>query len=107
SLKQTIDGRIRAGGGYVAKQGPDQYFGGFNSEELIEQRKTVLSLFPSIEKYDVDFTYTGGEADCIDHIALLGEILEIKGYIIATGFSGDGFTLSPSVGLVLVEIAQG
>lgn len=107
SLKQTIDGRIRAGGGYVSKPGPNPYFGRFNKEELDEQRKTVLSLFPDIEPYATDFTYAGVEADCIDHIPILGEIPEVKGYILAAGFSGHGFTLSPTIGKVIAEVAQG
>lgn len=107
SLKQTVDGRIRAGGGYDAKPGPSPYLGRLNQEELDEQRKTVLSLFPTIEAYDVNFTYTGAEAHCIDHIPILGKTPEVKGYIIAAGFSGHGFTLSPTIGLVIAEIAQG
>lgn len=107
SLKQTIDGRIRAGGGYTTKPGPDIYTGRFNEEELNEQRKAVLSIVPSIEKYEVDFTYYGVEAHCIDHIPILGPIPEVEGYIIAAGFSGHGFTLSPTIGKVIAEVAQG
>lgn len=106
SLKQTIDGRIRAGGGYTTKPGPNAYRGRYNAEDLEEQRKTVLSILPSAKKYEVDFTYYGVEAHSIDHIPILGPIPEIKGYLIAAGFSGHGFTLSPAVGMVLAEIAQ-
>lgn len=106
SLKQTIDGRIRAGGGYSTKPGPDEYSGVFNEESLNQQRETVLSIIPEAEKYEIDFTYYGAEAHCIDEIPILGEVSEVSGYIIAAGFSGHGFTLSPGVGQVISEIAQ-
>ncbi|WP_368654648.1 NAD(P)/FAD-dependent oxidoreductase [Ornithinibacillus sp. 4-3] len=107
SLKQTIDGRIRAGGGYITKPGPDKYTGIFNEEELEEQRNTVLSLLPAVEAYEIDFTYYGAEAYCIDNIPILGPIPEVEGYLIAAGFSGHGFTLSPAIGMVMAEVAQG
>ncbi|WP_368653860.1 NAD(P)/FAD-dependent oxidoreductase [Ornithinibacillus sp. 4-3] len=107
SLKQTIDGRIRAGGGYAAKPGPKEYTGRFNEIDLEKQRKTVLSIIPSIEEYDVDFTYYGIEAHCVDNIPILGPIPEVEGYLIAAGFSGHGFTLSPAIGMVIAEVAQG
>lgn len=106
SLKQTIDGRIRAGGGYSSKPGPNKYTGLFNEESLKEQRNTVLSIIPAIKDYEVDFTYYGAEAHCIDDIPILGPIPEIRGYLLAAGFSGHGFTISPAVGQVLSEIAQ-
>lgn len=107
SLKQTIDGRIRAGGGYNTKPGPNPYLGRFNKEELEEQRETVLSLLPGLEKYEVDFTYYGVEAHCIDDIPILGPVPEVEDYVIAAGFSGHGFTLSPAIGMVIAEVAQG
>lgn len=107
SLKQTIDGRIRAGGGYTTKPGPDIYSGRFNEEDLKEQREAVLSIVPSLDRYEVDFTYYGVEAHCIDNIPILGPIPEVEGYIIAAGFSGHGFTLSPTIGKVIAEVAQG
>ncbi|MGM0922072.1 MAG: NAD(P)/FAD-dependent oxidoreductase [Bacillota bacterium] len=106
SLKQTIDGRIRAGGGYSTKPGPNKYTGLFNEESLKEQRNTVLSIIPAIKDYEVDYTYYGAEAHCIDDIPILGPIPEMTGYLLATGFSGHGFTISPAVGQVLSEIAQ-
>ncbi|MFY0760389.1 FAD-binding oxidoreductase [Metabacillus dongyingensis] len=106
SLKQTIDGRVRAGGGYATKPGPNKYTGLFNEESLKEQRNTVLSIIPAIKDYEVDFTYYGAEAHCSDDIPILGPIPEITGYLLAAGFSGHGFTISPAVGQVLSEIAQ-
>ncbi|MFE8696422.1 NAD(P)/FAD-dependent oxidoreductase [Cytobacillus sp. FJAT-53684] len=106
SLKQTIDGRIRAGGGYSTKPGPDEYSGVFNEESLNQQRETVISIIPEAEKYGIDFTYYGAEAHCIDDIPILGEVPEVLGYILAAGFSGHGFTLSPGVGQVISEIVQ-
>lgn len=106
SLKQTIDGRIRAGGGYSTKPGPNQYSGCYNEESLNEQRRTVLSIIPKIKCYEVDFTYYGAEAHSIDEVPILGPVPEVSGYLIAAGFSGHGFTISPAVGQVISELAQ-
>ncbi|MBM7095174.1 FAD-binding oxidoreductase [Bacillus sp. H-16] len=106
SLKQTVDGRIRAGGGYPAKPGPDEFTGTFNKESLLEQRKTVISIFPELRDTEVDFTYYGAEGYCKDHVPILGKVPNIEGYLLATGFSGHGFTLSPGVGQVLSDMAQ-
>lgn len=106
SLKQTIDGRIRAGGGYSAKPGPDPYTGLFNQESLDEQRNVVTSIIPDAENYPVDFIYHGVEAHSVDDIPILGPVPEVEGYILATGFSGHGFTLSPGIGQVISDIVQ-
>ncbi|WP_158735632.1 FAD-binding oxidoreductase [Alteribacillus sp. YIM 98480] len=106
SLKQTIDGRIRAGGGYAAKKGPDRYTGIFNEESLFRQRKTAESIIPSMKDYQVDFVYHGVEGHCVDDIPILGAMPNVSGYLLAAGFSGHGFTLSPAVGQVLAEMAQ-
>lgn len=107
SLKQTIDGRIRAGGGYSTKPGPSPYLGRFNQNELAKQRETVLKLIPSLSAYEVDYTYYGVEAHCVDDIPILGPVPEVEGYFIAAGFSGHGFTLSPAIGMVISEVVQG
>lgn len=106
SLKQTIDGRIRAGGGYTTKPGPDAYTGRFNREDLEAQRQTVLEIIPAAKDYEVDFTYYGVEAHSVDDVPVLGEVPEVSGYLIAAGFSGHGFTISPAVGNVLADLAQ-
>jgi sarcosine oxidase, subunit beta len=106
SLKQTIDGRIRAGGGYSTKPGPDEFSGTFNEESLRQQRDTVLSIVPIVKEYGVDFTYYGAEAHSMDEVPILGPIPEVSGYLLAAGFSGHGFTISPAVGQVLSELAQ-
>lgn len=107
SLKQTIDGRIRAGGAHVANPGPNKYSGRFNEDALEDQRNATLSIVPSAGKYEVDFTYRGVEAHSKDDIPILGTIPEVKGYLIAAGFSGHGFAISPAIGMVFSEMAQG
>jgi|SRR5699024_8969437 len=106
SLKQTIDGRIRAGGGYQTKPGRDEYHGIFNRENLEEQRKIVNNLIPESKNYEVDFTYYGAEAHSIDDIPILGKEPNKQGYVIASGFSGHGFTISPAIGETIAKISQ-
>lgn len=106
SLKQTIDGRLRAGGGYTTLPGPDQYTGRYNEADLLDQRNTVLKIIPAAKDYEVDFTYYGAEAHCVDDIPILGAVPEVDGYYIAAGFSGHGFTLSPAIGDMMAQVAQ-
>ncbi|RKQ28681.1 NAD(P)/FAD-dependent oxidoreductase [Oceanobacillus halophilus] len=106
SLKQTMDGRIRAGGGYQSDPGPTKFSATYSEESLNEQRKQVLSVLPEASSYPVDFTYYGIEAQCVDEVPILGSIPDIEGYLLATGFSGHGFTLSPGIGQVMADIVQ-
>lgn len=106
SLKQTRDGRLRAGGGYESNPGPTKFQATFSKESLSKQRQEVVSVLPKAINYEVDFTYYGVEAQCIDGVPILGSVPEIEGYILATGFSGHGFTLSPGVGQIVADIVQ-
>lgn len=107
SLKQTRDGRIRAGGGYDSKPGPNKYAAVFSEESLSKQRKEVISVLPEAARYPIDFTYYGVEAQSLDNIPIIGPVPGLEGYLLATGFSGHGFTLSPGIGQVVAELAQG
>jgi sarcosine oxidase subunit beta len=43
------------------------------------------------------------EAHAFDELPVLGTVDGLEGYLLATGFSGHGFALAPSVGVVLTE----
>lgn len=41
-----------------------------------------------------------------DHLPIIGRPAGIDGYIVAAGFSGHGFCLSPAVGRTLCDLAR-
>jgi sarcosine oxidase subunit beta len=43
------------------------------------------------------------EACTLDLLPIIGEVGDVEGYLLATGFSGHGFALAPSVGALLAE----
>lgn len=107
SLKQTIDGRLRAGGGYSSNPGKDEFSATFSKESLDSQRQQVLSVLPKAVDSPVDYTYYGVEAECEDGVPILGAVPNIGGYFLATGFSGHGFTLAPGIGVAMSELISG
>ncbi|WP_020008217.1 NAD(P)/FAD-dependent oxidoreductase [Salinicoccus albus] len=106
SLKQTKDGKLRAGGGYDSGPGHNKFTGTYSEKSLTEQRKAVLSVLPEAQSYAVDFTYNGAEAESIDGVPIIGGVPDLKNYFLATGFSGHGFTLAPAIGQYIAELIQ-
>jgi sarcosine oxidase, subunit beta len=49
-------------------------------------------------------TWTGLEAICVDHVPVLGPVDEVEGFLLACGFSGHGFALSPQIGVLMREL---
>jgi sarcosine oxidase subunit beta len=51
--------------------------------------------------------WAGLEAFTPDDLPVLGPVLGVDGLLVAAGFSGHGFALSPIVGDVLARLALG
>lgn len=66
----------------------------------------ILSYFPKMADFKVIRTWAGYIDDCADHIPVISHIEEVPGLIIACGFSGHGFGISPSVGMLLSEMVM-
>lgn len=64
----------------------------------------ILKYFPSLQDAKIVRTWAGWIDDCADHVPVISEVEEVPGLILACGFSGHGFGISPTVGMLLSEM---
>ncbi|MFW6022045.1 MAG: NAD(P)/FAD-dependent oxidoreductase [Halanaerobiaceae bacterium] len=66
----------------------------------------IMKYFPVLKNLKVIRTWAGYIDDCADHIPVISHVEEVPGLIIASAFSGHGFGISPTVGMLLSEMAM-
>ena len=64
-------------------------------------------VYPSVATAPFARGWAGLEAFTPDEIPVLGPVPGIHGLLVAAGFSGHGFALSPAIGDVLARLALG
>lgn len=65
----------------------------------------IIKYFPALENAKIVRTWGGWVDQCADHVPVISYVDEVPGLILACGFSGHGFGISPAVGLTLSEMA--
>jgi len=108
SLKQLDDGAYLIGGGWPARVTDHAA----NRYEIIEESvagslETARAVYPPLGGLAVTQRWAGLEAFTPDALPVIGPVPGIAGLLIATGFSGHGFALSPLVGDLLARLALG
>jgi sarcosine oxidase subunit beta len=71
-------------------------------EKLVE---AALLRVPCLERANIMNGWAGLYDTSPDHHAILGRANEVRGLLIAVGFSGHGFMHAPAVGATLAELA--
>lgn len=66
----------------------------------------IMGYFPDMAHLKIIRTWAGYIDDCADHIPVISHVEEVPGLILACGFSGHGFGISPTVGLLLSEMVM-
>lgn len=66
----------------------------------------IMNYFPDLSEIKVVRSWAGWMDSCADHVPVISKVDECPGLILACGFTGHGFGIAPSVGLVLSELAQ-
>ncbi len=66
--------------------------------------RAILSYFPRLKNTKIVRTWAGAMDDCIDKVPVISWVEEVPGMVLACGFSGHGFGISPIVGLLLSEL---
>ena len=67
--------------------------------------KRAIDVLPMLSKAPIRRTW-GGLLDLTpDNLPILDQVSNIKGLIIASGFSGHGFGIGPAVGDILADLA--
>ena len=108
SLKQLMDGAYLIGGGWPARIVDHAT----NRWEVLEDSvkaslEVASSVYPVLSECALAESWAGLEAFTPDELPILGPVPGIDGLLVAAGFSGHGFALSPVVGDVLARLAQG
>jgi sarcosine oxidase subunit beta len=108
SLKQLDDGAYLIGGGWPARI--TDHAG--NRYEVLEESvgsslETARAVFPPVGACALARSWAGLEAFTPDDLPLLGPVPGIGGLLVAAGFSGHGFALSPMIGDILARLALG
>jgi len=108
SLKQLDDGAYLIGGGWPARV--TDHAG--NRYEMLDESvraslETASAVFPAVGECALARSWAGLEAFTPDDLPILGPVPGISGLLVATGFSGHGFALSPMIGDILARLATG
>lgn len=98
SLKQLPDGAFLLGGGWPGTIGEYRRSYILRPESIDGNWTTASELFPAVARQKMESAWCGLEAESIDEIPFIGALSEWPGLILALGFSGHGFALSPAVG---------
>lgn len=67
----------------------------------------IMKYIPKLADAKIVRTWAGYEDVCADGIPVISEIDEVPGMILACGFTGHGFGISPIVGQLLAQMAAG
>lgn len=86
---------------------PDNEQGDVSMDQVVEVGAQVAERFPSFETAGLAASWTGVYDVTPDWNPVLGRLPDVPGLLVAYGFSGHGFKLSPMVGRVLAQEALG
>jgi sarcosine oxidase subunit beta len=99
-FRQEVDGLLLSG--------PLDLKSSFNLnvdyEAMAEASENAMDRVPILENARIARGWAGLYEISPDHHAILGQVPEIEGFILANGFSGHGFQHSPAVGKVIAEL---
>lgn len=104
SLKQLPDGRFLLGGGWPGTFGLDKVRGETLTENIAANVAEAVSILPAVANVPVERAWLGIEALTRDEVPILGPVDGLDGLILATGFCGHGFALSPAVGKAIADL---
>ncbi|CAN5707786.1 FAD-dependent oxidoreductase [soil metagenome] len=110
SLKQLMNGRYLIGGGWPASvyQDIEAPLARNRHDSITGSANHSSAIWPALLKTKVLRVWAGLEAETDDVVPILGPIDHLDGVVMATGFSGHGFALSPYIGVLIADhIATG
>lgn len=98
SLKQLPDGRYLLGGGWPGQFALAEPRGTVIEENIANNHAEAVGILPDVSRAVVQESWIGIDAHAHDEVPVLGHVDGFDGLVVATGFSGHGFALSPAVG---------
>ena len=108
SLKQLADGAYLIGGGWPARIVDEAE----NRWEVLDDSvrgslDTARAVYLPLGARSLARSWAGIEAFTPDDLPVLGPVPAVDGLLVAAGFSGHGFALTPMVGDVLARLGLG
>lgn len=67
----------------------------------------IMKYFPCLADAKIVRTWAGWIDECADHVPVISRVEEVPGLILACGFTGHGFGIAPTAGLLLSQMAAG
>jgi sarcosine oxidase subunit beta len=67
----------------------------------------IMKYFPDLKEAKIVRTWAGWIDECKDHVPVISHVEEVPGLILACAFTGHGFGISPTVGMLLSEMVEG
>jgi sarcosine oxidase subunit beta len=110
SLKQLMNGRYLIGGGWPASVYQDSAapLARNRHDSITGSASHSSAIWPALLQTKVLRVWAGLEAETDDVVPILGPVDHLEGFIMASGFSGHGFALSPYIGVLIADyIATG
>jgi sarcosine oxidase subunit beta len=105
SLKQLSHGQYLIGGGWPATVYMDRPrpIGMNRQGSITGSAEASSSVWPVLLKTSVVRVWSGLEAETSDVVPIIGPVPQMDHFLLATGFSGHGFALSPYIGVLIAE----
>ncbi|MGH7353644.1 MAG: NAD(P)/FAD-dependent oxidoreductase [Candidatus Rokuibacteriota bacterium] len=106
SLKQLGDGAYLIGGGWPARitdHAGNRY--AILDDSVAASLEVARRIYPPVGSGAPARQWAGLEAFTPDGLPTIGPVPDVEGLLVAAGFSGHGFALSPVVGDVLARLA--
>jgi sarcosine oxidase, subunit beta len=104
SLKQIPTGSYLIGGGWDGTVRQERRFGRVQFDSIAGSAAHSSTIFPILKRTRLLRAWTGLEAMTVDEVPILGPVPEVSGFLLACGFSGHGFALSPEIGVIMREL---
>ncbi|MDQ7089431.1 MAG: FAD-dependent oxidoreductase [Methylococcales bacterium] len=104
SFKQMQNGTLVIGGVHLAKLNFQKQSTEMDWNKLSESAKTVMALFPQLEKVRIVRAWAGLEGFMPDNLPIISASSTEEGIYHAFGFSAHGFQLSPIIGKIMAQL---
>lgn len=104
SFKQLPNGQFLIGGGWPGDWSLDESMGHVLPASVWGSTLAATALVPAAREVGLADAWVGIEARAADDVPILGPVAGFDGLVVAAGFSGHGFQLSPAVGQVIAEL---
>jgi sarcosine oxidase, subunit beta len=106
SLKQIPTGSYLIGGGWDGTVYQDRRFGRVRGGSICGSAAHSSAIYPILRQTRLVRAWSGLEAISRDGAPILGPVPQLDGFLIACGFSGHGFALSPQIGVIMSELVS-